>query len=659
MHQVNAVTIEEAKSRLESIRRTLAEINTVGRKGWGKRTRYSKQKAVLTLTYDELAGALKGKLDLKMIRKAIADYGRLKSDFRGMLYKHMRAYDAGEITISQLTSRLKKEIAGHWDEAYVLGTRAVGNPFGLSPEDSAFLKGARTTEYGFLGKFMTAIDTGKEKMARYDRLEMYVQSLDGMYGHGQVDGMPENIEIDWVLHPAEHCSDCLKFAAEGPYTKKTLPAVPRDGTTQCLSGCKCTLRFRKVPLKEPLRPVVVGPKKLRIPPGYRLPEPEEMDVAYSYHNEIVRYRQLIKITKDPKLKREYIRLRRDANKDLIDYLQKKKIYWTPGIELNLRLAGTRESIKEEVKLVLLEGGAGSGHWDHAGRKGERGGSAPGGGLGGGSVEQELAKRFAKQIQKMEGMKAGTEIELGRQVIEGNVINHATLAVYSDGEVLLYGGYFKGAPGDFSKHETAKYVVGNVEPKGGRIGGPPPTDIPDKVPWKKAGKDGAQKALFSKAKITGSKEEVKMVEDTLSQLPENHLSIAGKRVKNIEVADSKTILNEYAKQWPLPYGAEAYGMNGFYDQGTGRLMVTNSKLGLLHEFAHAVHYSSREIVDNIQQKIWRNGGAEGLINDYATTDMAESFAEGYRYFAVQNTDLKSSAPVVWSEMGKMFSKGLKD
>jgi len=354
MSQASAVTIEEAKGRLESVRRALAEINTVGRKSWGKRTRYSKEKATLTLTYDELAGALKGKLDLKMIRKAIADYGRLKRGFREALYGHMRAYDAGGITIGQLTARLKKEIADHWDQAYLLGTRAVGNPFGISPEDSAFLKGARTTEYKFLTRFMDDIDKGKEKMARYDRLEMYVNSLDGMYGHGQVDGMPDNIEIDWILHPAEHCEDCLKFAAEGPYTKKTLPAVPRDGTSRCLSSCKCTLRFRKVPAKEPLRPVVLGPKKFKVPAGYRLPEPEEMEVIYSYHNEILRYRQLIKITKEPRLKKEYIRLRRDANKNLIDYLQGKRIYWTPGIELNLRFAGVRESIKEDVKATLLE-----------------------------------------------------------------------------------------------------------------------------------------------------------------------------------------------------------------------------------------------------------------------------------------------------------------
>lgn len=357
--------ITEVNDRLKGIRRKLVEMNTVGSKGYGKRRKFSPEKATLMLTYTELAGALKGKLDIKRIRKAVVDYGKLKKDFREKLFRHMKAYDAKAITMGQLTVRLKKEIATHWDEAYLFGTRAIGSPFGVAPEDSAFLKRARATEYKFLEKFMSDIKADREKMARYDRLDMYVNSLDGIYQHGQVDGAPDNVEIDWVLHPAIHCSDCLKLAAEGPYTKKTLPCVPRDGTTSCLSSCKCTLRFRKVEPKEIPRPVIVGLKKYKIPPGYRLAKPEEMEIISGYDNEVRRYRELIKITKDPKLKKEYVRLRRDANKDLIDYLEKKKIYWTPGIELNLRFAGMRESIKEEAMFVLLEGGPSSGHWEDA------------------------------------------------------------------------------------------------------------------------------------------------------------------------------------------------------------------------------------------------------------------------------------------------------
>jgi len=346
--------IAEIHRGLDKVHLMLAEINTVGQKGWKKRTRYSDEKATLMFTYTQLAGALKGKLEIQMIRKAVADYGKLKREFREKLFGHMKDYDAGKITITQLAARLKGVIGPSWEEAYVLGTRAVGNSFGLTPEDRTFLKGARKTEYMFLDKFMGDIAANREKMGRYDRLEMYVNSMDAMYQHGQVDGSPDNVEIDWVLHPAEHCPDCVKFAAEGPYTKKTLPAIPRDGTTQCLSGCKCTLRIRRVePKVEP--PKVAGPKRWRVPAGYRLPKPEEMEIISGYDNEIRNYRALIKVTKDPKLKRQYIQFRRDANAKLIDYLEKNKIYWTPGIELNIKLATTVEAIKEEAIDLLMEG----------------------------------------------------------------------------------------------------------------------------------------------------------------------------------------------------------------------------------------------------------------------------------------------------------------
>jgi intein/homing endonuclease len=41
----------------------------------------------------------------------------------------------------------------------------------------------------------------------------------------------------WV----SNCSDCLELAANSPYTRKMLPAVPRDGSSRCLVGCKCHL----------------------------------------------------------------------------------------------------------------------------------------------------------------------------------------------------------------------------------------------------------------------------------------------------------------------------------------------------------------------------------------------------------------------------------
>jgi hypothetical protein len=70
-------------------------------------------------------------------------------------------------------------------------------------------------------------------------------------------------------------------------------------------------------------------------------------------------------------------MRRDLNADLIDFMERHKIYYMPGGQM--RKVKFVESVADEVKKeLLLEGGPGSGYFGHKGRPGKRGGSLPGG-----------------------------------------------------------------------------------------------------------------------------------------------------------------------------------------------------------------------------------------------------------------------------------------
>ena len=75
------------------------------------------------------------------------------------------------------------------------------------------------------------------------------------------------VVYDWVLSPfAHHCrsADGLDFptnARQGPYTARTLPAQPRDGTTPCGQGCGCQLLVRDPPWvgdPEPVTETMAG-----------------------------------------------------------------------------------------------------------------------------------------------------------------------------------------------------------------------------------------------------------------------------------------------------------------------------------------------------------------------------------------------------------------
>jgi hypothetical protein len=74
-----------------------------------------------------------------------------------------------------------------------------------------------------------------------------------VYRRGTTAAVDIAVVYDWVLSPfAHHCSDasgldCPTIARGGPYTARTLPAIPRDGTTPCGADCGCQLVVRDPP----------------------------------------------------------------------------------------------------------------------------------------------------------------------------------------------------------------------------------------------------------------------------------------------------------------------------------------------------------------------------------------------------------------------------
>jgi hypothetical protein len=347
-------------------------------KSYGGRRVFADEKVILMSTLVRLIGSLKANLDKKMISKAIADYKDLKQEFRDAMFGILESYTKGQIADEVLETMWRSEIKGAWDKAYEYGVRSVGNPFGVWEQDKTWLAGAEREEFGYLGKFVEDIKAKELVMKLEDRLSMYIETLDGVYFHGQVEGSPEFVEIHWILGKScKHCDDCLKFEAGSPYTKASLPCVPRDGTSECLSHCQCTLEYKYSDEKpKPDLYMIKGPAKPTVPEGYRLPSEKERDKLSQMSTEIDRLREMIKATSGA-AKKEYIHARRDLNADLINFMEKHKIYYVPGGQVEK--VKFVESIAEDVKQqLLLEGGPGSGFYGHKGSPGHVGGSLSGG-----------------------------------------------------------------------------------------------------------------------------------------------------------------------------------------------------------------------------------------------------------------------------------------
>lgn len=98
--------------------------------------------------------------------------------------------------------------------------------------------------------------------------------------------------------------------------------------------------------------VIKMPKKITPPEGWRLPSDKERDKLGQMSTEIDRLRELIKVTSGDR-KKEYIMARRDLNATLINYTEKKKIYYVPGMQIQIQRAKFVESLVEETKRELL------------------------------------------------------------------------------------------------------------------------------------------------------------------------------------------------------------------------------------------------------------------------------------------------------------------
>lgn len=151
-----------------------------------------------------------------------------------------------------------------WRDVFLAGYRASGQPGTgkggnqlVDLKNTAaieLLKKASAQEMKFLNKFLDDVISGAGKMGYPQRFGMYVKSLDSFYDNARIMGMPPNVAIHWVgPRDKRTCKGCEFLFRNSPYTKVTLPTVPRAGMTPCLTNCRDRLLVRFVPWHEMAR----------------------------------------------------------------------------------------------------------------------------------------------------------------------------------------------------------------------------------------------------------------------------------------------------------------------------------------------------------------------------------------------------------------------
>jgi len=131
----------------------------------------------------------------------------------------------------------------------------------------SFLKEVKAGDVPFKDDLATDQATVRPPQRRYtveERLAMYLEGLQAVFENGRVSGMPNNLLFYWFgPKPGEKgiCRGCAYIVERQPFTKDTLPAVPRSGATPCLTNCRHKLVVRQATLKEVERRRAKLPKR--------------------------------------------------------------------------------------------------------------------------------------------------------------------------------------------------------------------------------------------------------------------------------------------------------------------------------------------------------------------------------------------------------------
>lgn len=162
---------------------------------------------------------------------------------------------AGTITLDEWHAAMRTEIKNTYIQQYLLARGGVDQ---MTPQDWGSVGGMVADQYRYLDRFAHEIaraagaalaGAGLTVLAIAMRSRMYTNSGRQAFEKAQARTMAlvGKGEVRWTLGVAEHCPGCVEFAALGwrkvadnPYNG----AVPGDGTTECVTNCKCHLEYR-------------------------------------------------------------------------------------------------------------------------------------------------------------------------------------------------------------------------------------------------------------------------------------------------------------------------------------------------------------------------------------------------------------------------------
>jgi hypothetical protein len=175
---------------------------------------------------------------------------RLLAAGERMVTAHTRALLTGQTTPTGFANALTDTLSRLHAQAAAVGRHHAGALNPPDKEDGGMAASVMAGEAVYLQKFAAALsgdryrdEAGNWQTARIrQRARWY---LGRIYGTANEAFCLASVgPLIWRLGEdvEDHCGDCPRLAAGSPYTRETLPTVPRRNDTACLFACSCFIQ---------------------------------------------------------------------------------------------------------------------------------------------------------------------------------------------------------------------------------------------------------------------------------------------------------------------------------------------------------------------------------------------------------------------------------
>ena len=172
---------------------------------------------------------------------------------RQVMRRMVRRWLRGRLTYSEMQVQSSARLREFHERVRDLGRQAAGlTQLGVSREvlreEEEWFRGAVREELVYWHTFLRQIEEGEvPEHEIWMRVDRYVKALRFMFEAARAQALPDNVLVYWMGPKKDDptiCDGCIAMMEWSPFPKELLPAVPRDGSTPCLTNCRHRLMVR-------------------------------------------------------------------------------------------------------------------------------------------------------------------------------------------------------------------------------------------------------------------------------------------------------------------------------------------------------------------------------------------------------------------------------